>query len=117
MLPQGWKFGAVHGRAGVFPGEFVQPVAAPDFINLPVDKKDEPKNKQGHVAASAAVAVAVGSTAAAHELDRSTEVCFADMKSSHLVTFGSILCLLDMNFIYNITSHGLIFNEDKDLID
>ncbi|KAG7316984.1 hypothetical protein KOW79_019282 [Hemibagrus wyckioides] len=70
----GWKFGAVHGRAGLFPVEFVQPVAAPDFINLPVDKKDEPKNKQGHVAASAAVAVAVGSTAAAHELDRSTEV-------------------------------------------
>lgn len=76
MLPLGWKFGAVHGRAGVFPVEFVQPVAAPDFINLPVDKKDEPKNKQGHVAASAAVAVAVGSTAAAHELDRSIEVCF-----------------------------------------
>lgn len=74
-LPEGWKFGAVHGRAGVFPVEFVQPVAAPDFINLPVDKKDEPKNKQGHVAASAAVAVAVGSTAAAHELDRSIEVC------------------------------------------
>ncbi|KAB5531005.1 hypothetical protein PHYPO_G00135900 [Pangasianodon hypophthalmus] len=70
----GWKFGAVHGRAGVFPVEFVQPVAAPDFINLPVDKKDEPKNKQGHVAASATVAVAVGSTAAAHELDRSIEV-------------------------------------------
>ncbi|KAF5899292.1 unconventional myosin-XV, partial [Clarias magur] len=69
----GWKFGAVHGRAGVFPGEFVQPVAAPDFINLPVDRKDEPKSKQGHVAASAAVAVAVGSAAAAHELDRSIE--------------------------------------------
>ncbi|KAL7829701.1 hypothetical protein AOLI_G00305860 [Acnodon oligacanthus] len=70
----GWKFGAVHGRAGVFPVEFVQPVAAPDFINLPVDKKEEPKNKQGRVAASAALAVAVGSTAAAHELDRSIEV-------------------------------------------
>ncbi|TSK31311.1 Unconventional myosin-XV [Bagarius yarrelli] len=70
----GWKFGAVHGRAGVFPVEYVQPVAAPDFINLPVDKKDEPKNKQGHVAASGAVAVAVGSSAAAHELDRSIEV-------------------------------------------
>ncbi|KAK3532493.1 hypothetical protein QTP86_018529 [Hemibagrus guttatus] len=70
----GWKFGAVHGRAGLFPVEFVQPVAAPDFINLPLDKKDEPKNKQGHVAASAAIAVAVGSTAAAHEFDRSIEV-------------------------------------------
>ncbi|XP_016361399.1 unconventional myosin-XV-like [Sinocyclocheilus anshuiensis] len=70
----GWKFGAIHGRSGVFPVEFVQPVAAPDFINIPVDKKEEPKNKQGRVAASAAVAVAVGSAAAAHELDRSIEV-------------------------------------------
>ncbi|XP_030645611.1 LOW QUALITY PROTEIN: unconventional myosin-XV [Chanos chanos] len=69
----GWKFGAIHGRSGIFPAEFVQPVAAPDFINLPVDKKEEPKNKEGRVAASAAVAVAVASTAAAHELDRSTE--------------------------------------------
>uniref|UniRef100_A0A673IR59 Unconventional myosin-XV-like n=1 Tax=Sinocyclocheilus rhinocerous TaxID=307959 RepID=A0A673IR59_9TELE len=60
----GWKFGAIHGRSGVFPVEFVQPVAAPDFINIPVDKKEEPKNKQGRVAASAAVAVAVGSAAA-----------------------------------------------------
>ncbi|XP_051988166.1 unconventional myosin-XV-like [Xyrauchen texanus] len=70
----GWKFGAIHGRSGVFPVEFVQPVAAPDFINIPLDKKEEPKNKQGRVAASAAVAVAVGSTAAAYELDRSIEV-------------------------------------------
>lgn len=71
---QGWKFGAVHGRSGIFPVEFVQPVAAPDFISLPVDRKEEPKNKQGRVAASAAVAVAVGSAMAAHELDRTTEV-------------------------------------------
>ncbi|XP_076864017.1 unconventional myosin-XV [Brachyhypopomus gauderio] len=70
----GWRFGAVHGRAGVFPVEYVQPVAAPDFINLPADKKEEPRNKQGRVAASAAVAVAVGSSAAAQELDRSIEV-------------------------------------------
>uniref|UniRef100_A0A3B3TDM0 Myosin XVA n=1 Tax=Paramormyrops kingsleyae TaxID=1676925 RepID=A0A3B3TDM0_9TELE len=69
-----WKFGAVHGRSGTFPAEFVQPVAAPDFISLPVDRKEEPKNKEGRVAASAAVAVAVASTAAAHELDRTTEV-------------------------------------------
>ncbi|XP_073801014.1 unconventional myosin-XV isoform X2 [Danio rerio] len=73
-LDAGWKFGAIHGRSGVFPVEFVQPVAAPDFINIPVDKKEEPKNKQGRVAASAAVAVAVGSAAAAHELDRTIEV-------------------------------------------
>ncbi|KAF7691114.1 unconventional myosin-XV isoform X1 [Silurus meridionalis] len=80
----GWKFGAVHGRAGVFPVEFVQPVAAPDFINLPMDKKDEPKNKQGHVAASAAVAVAVGSTAAAHELDRSIEVACTEYSNMEI---------------------------------
>uniref|UniRef100_A0A8C9SPY2 Myosin XVA n=1 Tax=Scleropages formosus TaxID=113540 RepID=A0A8C9SPY2_SCLFO len=61
----GWKFGAVHGRSGIFPAEFVQPVAAPDFISLPVERKDEPKDKQGRVAASAAVAVAVASTMAA----------------------------------------------------
>lgn len=58
--------------------EFVQPVAAPDFISIPVDKKEEPKNKQGRVAASAAVAVAVGSAAAAHELGRSIEVYVLD---------------------------------------
>uniref|UniRef100_W5MCF5 Myosin XVA n=1 Tax=Lepisosteus oculatus TaxID=7918 RepID=W5MCF5_LEPOC len=73
-LEAGWKFGAIHGRSGIFPAEYVQPVAAPDFINLPVDKKEEPKDKQGRVAASAAVAVAVASAAAAHELDRSIEV-------------------------------------------
>ena len=71
---QGWKFGAIHGRAGVFPSEFVQPVAPPDFISLPTDRKEEPKSKQGQVAASAAVAAAMASSAAAHELDRSAEV-------------------------------------------
>lgn len=90
--------------------EFVQPVAGPDFINLPVDKKDEPKNKQGHVAASAAVAVAVGSTAAAHELDRSIEVCFASIKTFHLVTFGSILCSRYTKTIFSITFYFLTFH-------
>ncbi|KAJ8345179.1 hypothetical protein SKAU_G00293720 [Synaphobranchus kaupii] len=71
---EGWKFGAIHGRSGVFPTEFVQPVAPPDFVNLPMDRKEEPKSKQGQVAASAAVAVAMASTVAAHELDRSIEV-------------------------------------------
>ncbi|XP_069501807.1 unconventional myosin-XV isoform X2 [Ambystoma mexicanum] len=69
-LQRGWKFGAIHGRAGLFPSEYVQPVAAPDFVHLPVDKKEEPKNKQGKVAASSALAVAVASTAVAHEFDR-----------------------------------------------
>ncbi|KAK2533653.1 hypothetical protein Q9233_004867 [Columba guinea] len=71
----GWKFGAIHGRSGLFPTEYVQPVAAPDFVHLPMERKEEPRDKQGKVAASAAVAVAVASTAVAQELDRKTEVC------------------------------------------
>ncbi|NXW84202.1 MYO15 protein, partial [Alopecoenas beccarii] len=70
----GWKFGAIHGRSGLFPAEYVQPVAAPDFVHLPAERKEEPRDKQGKVAASAAVAVAVASTAVAQELDRKTEV-------------------------------------------
>ncbi|XP_042197097.1 unconventional myosin-XV [Callorhinchus milii] len=70
----GWKFGAFHGRSGLFPVEFVQPVAAPDFIHLSVDKKEEPKDKRGKVAVSSTVAAAVASTAAAEELDRKIEV-------------------------------------------
>ncbi|XP_041062874.1 unconventional myosin-XV [Carcharodon carcharias] len=71
----GWKFGAFHGRSGLFPLEYVQPVAAPDFIHLSTDKKEEPMDKKGKVAASASatVAAAVGLTAAAEELDRKSE--------------------------------------------
>ncbi|KAM9013441.1 unconventional myosin-XV [Ara ararauna] len=69
----GWKFGAIHGRLGLFPAEHVQPVAAPDFVHLPAERKEEPRDKQGKVVASAAVAVAVASTAVAQELDRKSE--------------------------------------------
>nr|XP_046271328.1 unconventional myosin-XV isoform X3 [Scatophagus argus] len=69
----GWRFGAVYGKSGVFPNEYVHPVAAPDFLVLPPDRV-EPRDRQGRVAASAAVAVAMGSAVAAHELDLSTEV-------------------------------------------
>lgn len=69
----GWRFGAVYGKSGVFPIEYVHPVAAPDFLVLPPDRV-EPRDRQGRVAASAAVAVAMGSAVAAHELDLSTEV-------------------------------------------
>nr|XP_023670818.1 unconventional myosin-XV-like [Paramormyrops kingsleyae] len=78
----GWRFGAIHGRSGIFPAELVQPVAAPDFINLPVDRKEEPKNRQGQVAASASVVVAVASSVAAHELDHSIEVAL-DVSDYH----------------------------------
>ncbi|KAE8282979.1 Unconventional myosin-XV Unconventional myosin-15 [Larimichthys crocea] len=69
----GWRFGAVYGRSGVFPSEHVHPVAAPDFLVLPAERL-EPRDRQGRVAASAAIAVAMGSSVAAHELDLSTEV-------------------------------------------
>ncbi|XP_045568610.1 unconventional myosin-XV-like [Salmo salar] len=71
-LEEGWRYGAVYGRWGVFPGECVQPVAAPDFLVLPAERA-EPRDRHGRVAASAAVAVAMGSTVAAHELDLNTE--------------------------------------------
>uniref|UniRef100_A0A8C3LWA9 Uncharacterized protein n=1 Tax=Chrysolophus pictus TaxID=9089 RepID=A0A8C3LWA9_CHRPC len=70
----GWKFGAIHGRSGLFPTEYVQPIAAPDFVHLPAGRKEEPGDKQGRVAASGAVAMAVASTAVAQELDRKTEI-------------------------------------------
>ncbi|KAM4656830.1 unconventional myosin-XV [Amazona ochrocephala] len=73
----GWKFGAIHGRLGLFPAEYVQPVAAPDFVHLPAERKEEPRDKQGKVVASAAVAVAVASTAVAQELDRKSEASLA----------------------------------------
>nr|XP_061804993.1 unconventional myosin-XV-like [Nerophis lumbriciformis] len=69
----GWRFGADYGMSGVFPIEHVRPVAAPDFLLLPTERA-EPRDRQGRVAASAAVAVALGSAVAAQELDRSTEV-------------------------------------------
>ncbi|XP_067334406.1 unconventional myosin-XV isoform X2 [Channa argus] len=69
----GWRFGAVYGKSGVFPSEYVRPVAAPDFLVLPAERV-EPRDRHGRVAASAAVAVAMGSAVAAHELDLSTEV-------------------------------------------
>uniref|UniRef100_A0A3B4GXA4 Unconventional myosin-XV-like n=1 Tax=Pundamilia nyererei TaxID=303518 RepID=A0A3B4GXA4_9CICH len=70
---EAWRFGAVYGKSGVFPSEFIRPVAAPDFFGLPPERV-EPRDRQGRVAASAAVAVAMGSAVAAHELDLSTEV-------------------------------------------
>ncbi|XP_061840189.1 unconventional myosin-XV [Nerophis lumbriciformis] len=69
----GWKFGAVFGRSGAFPAECVRPVAPPDFLALPLDRKAEPRGGAGQFAASSAVAVAVASTMAAHEIDQTIE--------------------------------------------
>ncbi|XP_014748635.1 PREDICTED: unconventional myosin-XV [Sturnus vulgaris] len=90
----GWKFGAIHGRSGLFPAEFVQPVAAPDFVHLPAERKEEPRDKQGKVAASATVAVAVASTAAAQELDRKTEVGPGPGRDSRGMKVPSVLEML-----------------------
>lgn len=73
FLCPGWRFGAVYGKSGVFPSDYMRPVAAPDFLILPADRA-EPRDRQGQVAASAAIAVAMGSSVAAQELDLSTEV-------------------------------------------
>ncbi|KAJ3615018.1 hypothetical protein NHX12_018586, partial [Muraenolepis orangiensis] len=54
----GWKFGAVHGRSASFPVECVRPVAAPDFLSVPLDRTAEPRGGAGQFAVSSAVAVA-----------------------------------------------------------
>ncbi|XP_040893261.1 unconventional myosin-XV [Toxotes jaculatrix] len=69
----GWKFGSVFGRSGAFPAECVHPVAPPDFLSLPLDRKAEPRGGAGQFAVSSAVAVAVASTMAAHEIDQTIE--------------------------------------------
>uniref|UniRef100_G3PWG5 Myosin XVAb n=1 Tax=Gasterosteus aculeatus TaxID=69293 RepID=G3PWG5_GASAC len=70
----GWKFGAVIGRSGAFPADCVHPVAPPGFLSLPLDRQAEPRGGAGQFAVSSAIAVAVASTAAAHEIDQTIEV-------------------------------------------
>ncbi|XP_070616344.1 unconventional myosin-XV [Erythrolamprus reginae] len=69
----GWKFGAIYGKSGLFPSSCVQPAEAPDFTQLPTEKKEDPSSKQAKVAGPASVAVAVASAAVAQELDRKVE--------------------------------------------
>ncbi|KAM8880381.1 unconventional myosin-XV [Spinachia spinachia] len=69
----GWKFGAVIGRSGAFPADCVHPVAPPGFLSLPPDRQADARGGAGHFAASSATAVAVASTAAAHEMDQTIE--------------------------------------------
>lgn len=74
ICASGWKFGAVFGRSGTFPTECVHPVAPPDFLSLPLDRTAEPRGGADQFAASSAIAVAVASTMAAHEIDQTIEV-------------------------------------------
>ncbi|XP_041789609.1 unconventional myosin-XV-like [Chelmon rostratus] len=69
----GWKFGAVFSRSGAFPAECVHPIAPPDFLSLPLDRMSEPRGGAGQFAVSSAIAVAVASTMAAHEIDQTIE--------------------------------------------
>ncbi|KAM8771614.1 unconventional myosin-XV [Acanthopagrus schlegelii] len=69
----GWKFGSVFSRSGAFPVECVHPIAPPDFLSLPLDRTAEPRGGPGQFAVSSAIAVAVASTMAAHEIDQTIE--------------------------------------------
>ncbi|XP_057186832.1 unconventional myosin-XV-like [Triplophysa rosa] len=110
----GWRFGAVQGRSGAFPMDCVLPVAAPDFLSLPAERRDEPRDRQGRVAASGAVALAVGSTAAAHELDPSLELDsdgFGDFGSSDVE--GNILLDSQYNMVEFARKHFRTSNGSK----
>lgn len=102
----GWKFGAVFGRSGVFPTERVHPVAPPDFLSLPLDRKAEPRGGADQFAVSSAVAVAVASTMAAHEIDHTIEVhqhtvvcCFFVSVKHHLYIYFTVFIFLLECFI------------------
>ncbi|XP_076846163.1 unconventional myosin-XV [Brachyhypopomus gauderio] len=70
----GWRFGAVMGRSGAFPADCIVPVAAPDFLSLPVERRGEPHDRHSQVVSTGAVAFAVASSAAAYELDPMIEL-------------------------------------------
>ncbi|KAG8129049.1 hypothetical protein E2320_015811, partial [Naja naja] len=40
-LEPGWQFGSLGGRSGLFPSGMVQVVAAPDYLNLHMNQKEE----------------------------------------------------------------------------
>ncbi|MEQ2180681.1 hypothetical protein GOODEAATRI_003663, partial [Goodea atripinnis] len=58
---------------GLERADCVHSVAPPDFLSLPLDRKAEPRGGADQFAASSAIAVAVASTMAAHEIDQTIE--------------------------------------------
>uniref|UniRef100_A0A3P8RPX6 Myosin XVA n=1 Tax=Amphiprion percula TaxID=161767 RepID=A0A3P8RPX6_AMPPE len=101
----GWRFGAVYGKSGVFPSEYVRPVAAPDFLVLPADRL-EPRDRQGRVAASAAVAVAMGSAVASP-----IQESLIDFSDSGMNRVAADIFLAVMKFMGDFPLKGLTEQE------
>uniref|UniRef100_A0A3B4GV90 Myosin XVA n=1 Tax=Pundamilia nyererei TaxID=303518 RepID=A0A3B4GV90_9CICH len=105
-----WKFGAVFGRSGAFPAECVHPVAPPDFLSLPLDRKSEPRGGAGQFAVSSAVAVAVASTMAAHEIDQTIEESLIEFTDPAMNRVAADLFLI-MRFMGDSPLRGLTEQE------
>ncbi|XP_035390988.1 unconventional myosin-XV [Electrophorus electricus] len=101
----GWRFGAVTGSSGAFPADCIVPVAAPDFLSLPVERRGEPHDRHSQVVATGAIALAVASSAAAHELDPTLEVSASPKNLSrtcytrHIEAEGSVLLDSQYNMV------------------
>uniref|UniRef100_A0A3Q3RQT3 Myosin XVA n=1 Tax=Mastacembelus armatus TaxID=205130 RepID=A0A3Q3RQT3_9TELE len=100
----GWRFGAVYGKSGVFPIEYVHPVAAPDFLVLPAERV-EPRDRHGRVAASAAVAVAMGSAVAKAKKGKDARDPADMVKFSKVTQILLLSTNLKLMYLYSYTAH------------